>query len=202
MSFRKEKKFRLTINEFYLMKNLLIENGMTKLYRTRKVNSIYFDNLSYDMFNQSEEGVVPRKKIRIRWYEDINRFVLEKKISSIEGRFKTTEIYTLNSNIEEIIKCSLYDKDYGVIHPTLKVSYNREYCMFKKMRITFDSNILYKNITLNPILEYKDPERVVEIKTPIGFGDDFIEKSIPYQTSRFSKYSRGLLISNKLFSEF
>jgi len=51
-------------------------------------------------------------------------------------------------------------------------------------------------------LEYKDPERVVEIKTPIGFGDDFIEKSIPYQTSRFSKYSRGLLISNKQFSEF
>ena len=89
MSFRKEKKFRLTINEFYLMKNLLIENGMTKLYRTRKVNSIYFDNLSYDMFNQSEEGVVPRKKIRIRSYPKFNnKYFLEIKISSVEGRFK------------------------------------------------------------------------------------------------------------------
>ena len=28
---------------------------MTRLYKTRKVNSIYFDNFSYDMFNQSEE---------------------------------------------------------------------------------------------------------------------------------------------------
>ena len=33
------------------------------------------------------------------------------------------------------------------------------------MRITFDSNINYKNIKLSPSIEYKDPERVVEIKT-------------------------------------
>ncbi|SMF79485.1 VTC domain-containing protein [Candidatus Pelagibacter sp. HIMB1321] len=202
MSFRKEKKFRLTINEFYSMKNLLIENGMTKLYGARKVNSIYFDTLSYDMFSQSEEGVLPRKKIRIRWYEGINRLQLEKKISSVEGRFKTTDKYNLYSNTKEIFKSTLFDKDYGAIHPTLKVSYNREYYMLNKMRITLDSNINYNNITLDPLLDYKDPERVVEIKTAINCSDDFIEKYIPYQVSRFSKYSRGLLISQKNLSEF
>ena len=54
MSFRKEKKYRLSVNEFFLIKKTLISKGMIKLYDTRKVNSIYFDNFSYDMFNQSE----------------------------------------------------------------------------------------------------------------------------------------------------
>ena len=69
------------------------------------------------------------------------------------------------------------------------------------MRITFDSNINYKNIKLSPSIEYKDPERVVEIKTSMECGDDFIEKST-ISISRFSKYSRGLLISDKQLAEF
>ena len=202
MSYRKEKKYRLTINEYSLLEKNLIKKGMTRLYKTRKVNSIYFDNFSYDMFNQSEEGVVPRKKIRIRWYEDINEFVLEKKISGIEGRFKTTDKLPIYSNVNEILKATLFDRDYGAIHPALIVSYNRDYYTFKNMRITFDSNINYKNIKLSPSIEYKDPERVVEIKTSMECGDDFIEKSIPYPISRFSKYSRGLLISDKQLAEF
>ena len=45
------------------------------------------------MYHNSVEGVLPRKKIRIRFYPENqdNNFYLEKKISSIEGRYKTKE---------------------------------------------------------------------------------------------------------------
>ena len=202
MSYRKEKKYRLTVNEFSLMNKTLLSKGMSKLYSTRKVNSIYFDNLSYDMFNQSEEGVVPRKKVRIRWYKNKSSFTLEKKISGIEGRFKTTEKFMKITNINDVFKTTIFDKDYGILYPSLKISYNRAYYTLKKMRITFDSNIEYKNLKISSSINYLDPERVVEIKTSTNCGEDFIEKYISYPTSRFSKYSRGILFSQRQLSEF
>ena len=52
-------------------------------------SSIYFDNRTLDMFSDSEEGNLPRKKIRLRSYPpNSNKKNLEIKISSIEGRFK------------------------------------------------------------------------------------------------------------------
>tara|TARA_B110000238_G_C16131893_1_gene441850 strand:+ start:1559 stop:2167 length:609 start_codon:yes stop_codon:yes gene_type:complete len=202
MSYRKEKKYRLTINEFFLMKKTLLDKGMVALYDTRKVNSVYFDNFSHDMFSQSEEGVLPRKKIRLRWYENNNDFTLEKKISSIEGRFKIVNKSKNYKNMNEVINATLFEKEYGTLYPSLLVSYDRTYYTLNKMRITFDFNINYKNLRLNSLINYIDPERVVEIKTPIDCGDDFIKKSIPYPTSRFSKYSRGLLISQRNLAEF
>ena len=91
MSFRKEKKFRVTTPDFYAFKNKLLNEGMTELYEPRRINSIYFDTGNLNMFFDSEEGTLPRKKIRVRWYNDEQNFTFEKKISSIEGRFKTTK---------------------------------------------------------------------------------------------------------------
>ena len=68
MSFRKERKYKLTIYEFNILKDLLVKKGMKKLYEPRKINSLYYDNELNEMFHHSEEGVLPRKKIRIRWY--------------------------------------------------------------------------------------------------------------------------------------
>jgi hypothetical protein len=61
--------------------------------------------------------------------------------------------------------------------------------------------INYRNLRLNKALLYKDPEQVIEIKVPANFEDDLIEKLIPYPTSRFTKYSRGILISQRQLSE-
>ena len=46
------------------------------------------------MYNDSIEGLLPRKKIRIRQYpnDDDKKFYLEIKNSSVEGRFKTRKI--------------------------------------------------------------------------------------------------------------
>tara|TARA_X000000368_G_scaffold411238_1_gene395831 strand:- start:1161 stop:1373 length:213 start_codon:yes stop_codon:yes gene_type:complete len=68
------------------------------------------------------------------------------------------------------------------------------------MRITFDENINYKGLRGDGCNPINDPEYVIEIKIPYDFQDDLLEKMIPYQTARFSKFCRGILISEKKIS--
>ena len=196
MSFRKEKKFRLSISDFHNIRNLLNSKGMSKLHESRIVNSLYFDTPTLEMFHNSEEGVLPRKKVRIRWYDDRKDFSIEKKISSIEGRYKTVIPLADQDKSSKFQYISLFDEMYGDLSPSLLVSYERAYFMFNKIRLTFDSKIIYRNKRVSTGNKIEDPERVMEIKTGIDDSDDFIESLIPYQTSRFSKYIRGILITN------
>ena len=193
MSFRKERKYKLTIYEFNILKDLLAKKGMQKLHEPRKINSLYYDNEYNEMFYHSEEGVLPRKKIRIRWYNTNFKSNLETKISSIEGRFKTTKPVCAES-IKDFPK-HIVDKIYGGLTPSILVSYVREYFIVNNMRLTFDSFIKYTNFRDFSKRVYEDPEKVMEIKVDIDTSDDFIETLIPYATVRFSKYSRGILFS-------
>lgn len=195
MSYRKEKKYRVTLSEFQQLKSVLLSNGMEQLHNSRQISSIYFDNNNNEMFSHSEEGVLLRKKIRVRWYDERQEFTLEKKISSIEGRFKTTTALEQINCVEAALQYIPIDTHYGVLSPSLKVSYERAYFSLFGMRITFDANINYQNLRLNNRLIHKDPEQVVEIKVPLDTNDDVIEKIVPYPTARFSKYCRGLLMS-------
>jgi len=201
VSYRKEKKYRVTRAEYQQLKNAWLSSGMVPLHNTRQVSSIYFDNNEYGMYHHSEEGVLPRKKIRIRWYNDNQEFALEKKISSIEGRFKTSAILGNIICVDTALKQRPIDQHYGVLLPSLIVSYERTYFSMNGMRITFDADIKYQNLRQNNMLIQKDPEQVIEIKVPIEISDNFIEKIVPYPTARFSKYCRGLLISERQLSE-
>jgi len=92
MSFRKENKFRLTASDMKLLKSELISKGMVELYPEREVQSTYLDTREFRMFQDSNEGVLPRKKIRIRTYNNQNKFTQETKISSEEGRYKKSKV--------------------------------------------------------------------------------------------------------------
>lgn len=189
MSFRKEKKYRLSNFDLLLLKQIFIKKGLKKLYPTRIIFSKYFDTDNLQMFSDSEEGVLPRKKIRIRWYDKNQERNLETKISSIEGRFKLSkkckEDYFNNLN-------SLFDPTYGKICPSILVKYSREYYILNKLRITIDTKIHYADIRKNGTTSVIDKENVVEVKTSHEISDDYIEQIIPYPTSRFSKYCRGV----------
>jgi SPX domain protein involved in polyphosphate accumulation len=197
VSFRKEKKFRVTVSDFYRFQSQLHQQGMETLFKPRLITSVYFDTVDLKMFNDSEEGVVPRKKVRIRWYDDNKVFTLENKTSSIEGRFKVTSKLKNNISESELFTRNRMDAQYGNVQPTLKVSYKRSYFVFNEMRITFDKDICYQNLKYTDRQKYYDPERVIEIKIPSNCPDDFVEKLIPFPTARFSKYSRGILFSLK-----
>lgn len=193
MSYRKEKKYQLTRSDFVNVKKIMFDKGMQTLYPSRIINSCYFDSSELVFFHNSEEGVLPRKKIRIRWYDNINSFTKETKISSIEGRFKYTEDVNDINSIQKLLHSSIIDKSYGKLLPKIIVSYQREYFILGKLRITFDKNILYKNLKLFTHPSIQDTNCVMEVKTPFECGDDYIESLVPYPTSRFSKYTRGLI---------
>ena len=66
MSFRIEDKLLINNNQLFEFKNYLMNNNGNILFPKRSVQSLYFDNYRNQMHIDSEEGCVPRKKIRIR----------------------------------------------------------------------------------------------------------------------------------------
>ena len=193
MSFRKEIKYRLSLSDQKILKNKLISEGLKKLYPKRKISSIYFDTNNLNFHLNSEEGVLPRKKIRIRWYDDNYKMLTkETKISSIEGRYKITKPI-IDKNFSDISTMQIIDKEYGILKPKILISYFRDYFILKKIRLTFDSEIKYKNLKSSYQLVKYEKECVMEVKSDFKVDEDYIQKLIEYPTSRFSKYSRGII---------
>ncbi len=193
MSFRKEKKYKLTYSDQKILKKNLFNKGMKPLYPKREINSVYFDTSNLDFFLNSEEGVLPRKKIRVRWYnKDLVKIFKEIKISSIEGRFKINEPF-LDKKILFKNNYQIIDNEYGIIKPQTMITYSREYFILDNLRLTFDFDICYKNLSALSNLNIKDNECVLEIKANFETNDDYIEKTIGFPTTRFSKYSRSIL---------
>ena len=69
-----EEKISITKENLFLFYNFLLKNKALNLYPSRNINSIYFDNELFQMFYDSEEGVVPRKKIRTRNYNNLTNY--------------------------------------------------------------------------------------------------------------------------------
>ena len=147
MSFRKEEKFPCTEFDQKLIYSKLTDRGMVPLYNRREISSIYFDNKLSDCYKDSQEGSLPRKKIRIRHYPESiqKKFNEEIKISSIEGRYKISNSLSLNEN-KSLLNHGIKDNQYGVCYPVLRVSYKRSYFKLDKVRITFGLFELSLNI--------------------------------------------------------
>ena len=196
MNFRVEKKIFIKKENLLDFKEKISSIGAINLYKSRKVQSIYFDNINKDMYNDSIEGLNPRKKIRVRNYPDnINKyFFLEYKISSIEGRFKVNKKIS-QKRFDEFKLNGIFDKKYGLCKPILNVIYDREYLINSNVRITIDTNIIY-NMYNNNFFK-SDKDIVVELKTSINQNIDELFEKFPFQEIRFSKYCNGVDLLNK-----
>ena len=189
--FRIEDKLSININQAGEFVHWLKNKKAKKIYPDRKINSLYFENPNNDLFLDSEEGCVPRKKIRIRNYpnsKEIN-FYLEIKISSTEGRFKKS--FKINQKeYYKFIKLGYFDNHYGNCLPKVFISYSRQYFSLFDCRITIDQSINYKkfNSNLNKIF---DKMYVVEIKSNNIFMKDNLLNFFPFERIRFSKYCRS-----------
>ena len=161
MSFRIEEKLFIKPENLLQFREFLAQNSAKKIYSDRTIQSLYFDNLNLDMYRDSIEGSVPRKKIRIRQYphsEDKN-FYLEIKTSSVEGRFKKRQIID-NKEFNEFKTQGIFDNQYGLCFPNYHVSYLREYALIDDVRISIDTGIKYKNFQTN--ISYNDDKIIVE----------------------------------------
>ena len=187
MSYRIEDKLFFKPENILQFKNFLKNKSAKKLYDNRIIRSLYFDNINLDMYRDSVEGSVPRKKIRIRHYPNSKdkNYYLEVKTSSVEGRYKTRKIIK-KDDFESYKKNGIFDSNYGTCIPNFYVSYKREYVKIGDVRISIDEEISYENYLSNNV--FFDNKLIVELKTSINKNlDDFI-KDFPFQKIRFSKY--------------
>ena len=171
------------------MNSWLNNNEAVKIYNDRYIKSIYFDNKHFSSYHDSTEGVVPRKKIRIRSYDNKNDKILEKKITSQEGRFKISH----NVKTKDNFYAKIYDNFYGYCYPVSKIVYTRRYFYNDKIRITIDQNIQYFKISNLKIMNfnYKEPDCVMEFKSDVS-EENNLENLSNYQFARFSKYCKSI----------
>ena len=74
------------------------------------------------------------------------------------------------------------------------VRYDREYYLFKDVRISIDTNIQYRSYDTN--FTIRDDRVIAELKTSINKNLDELTEDFPSHRIRFSKYCFGV---EKLF---
>ncbi|CAB4330505.1 unannotated protein [freshwater metagenome] len=195
MSFRIEQKLQVVQSQMPVILDWIFSNGAVPLYPRRRINSIYFDTSSLHMYHDSNEGSLPRKKVRIRCYGECNHdsgdHFLETKISSVEGRYKTVEKCR---DANRTRRLGAIDLQYGDIRPVLEVSYLREYFQVKDVRLTIDTNITYRSSEPLRVGRFVVPDEniAVEVKAPNETSLDYLGNEFPFPRIRFSKYARAI----------
>ena len=196
MSFRNEIKIKTNSKMEHRFYKWLSENEGKEIFEKRRITSIYFDNDYFGTYDDSIEGIVPRKKIRLRSYNDFcflkkNEIFLEIKFSSIEGRFKTVKKI---KDYKKIIFNGLIETRYGVVKPKIKVDYYRRYFLCKNMRFTLDKHINYSRIDSFDTSKFlkKSDDIIIELKTKSNFEVDKFFKENQFEKTRYSKYCNAV----------
>ena len=187
---RQEQKFFLNLKEQI---SLLSKFKATVVYPTRRINSIYFDDLKMSCFINSEEGIIPRSKYRFRWYG--NSFKIDNKgiieIKKTFSNFKTKKSFNFNFNNLEDLSNAMRAKFNKNLIDICQVSYDRIYYANNDgVRFTYDFNIFYRSLKTNAIMKSKNT--VFEIKYE---GDDrgYFSSYFGDRMTRFSKYNEAVL---------
>ena len=195
---RIEQKLEVNKNHYLDLLKWIKHHGGKILYPERIICSRYFDNNNMEMYFDTVEGLIPRKKIRIRTYGSYefistnNKYSLEIKMSTEHSRFKKTN---LNINLGSLLKNGYYDNSYGICNQLIDISYKREYFLVKNIRVTIDKEIKYRLINLNKNFKksfFEDQSYVFEIKADIDTNLSYLLNNFDFPRSRFSKYERAL----------
>ena len=190
--YRHELKFKISDAAAEVLKqklSLILKKDKNAFYEDGSylIKSLYFDDRESTSYYEKLDGVLYRKKYRIRTYNDDEKFIrLEKKMkhnnmTAKEQMLISKDIYSkiLNGKINEIdnpqgllLEFLNEYKNKGLV-PSIKVGYHRIAFTYpiSDVRITFDSHIqsgLYnydlfnKNASNYTIIEYG--KQVLEVK--------------------------------------
>jgi len=202
MNFRIENKYKLEKDKLFNLYEFLKENSAHTLYPKRYIKSVYFDNQTLSCYNDSIEGVVPRKKIRIRSYPNSknvlkeNFYNLEIKVNSADGKSKSSEN---KFDYNKLIKTGYYDLSYGHCFPNVEVSYFREYFSVYDFRVTIDQSINYRDFNKKKIITAND-SIIVEVKSNYLESLNHIDEKFYFQKIRYSKYCNAVEEINSLYN--
>lgn len=215
---RYEKKYLLTETEYKLIKQRLENKLAIDKFGRSTICNIYFDTPDRYLIRNSLEKPIYKEKLRLRSYGtpsegDMVFIELKKKYDGIV--YKRREKMELSMaerylyDLEPASRSSQITREidwvlqfYKGIAPSMYISYNRT-AMYgledKELRITFDSNILWREEELwlecgvwgNPLL--KEGCRLMEIKIPGAMPlwlSHILDELEIYPTS-LSKYGKG-----------
>ena len=212
---RFEKKFRIPLSEFNMIKNILKTISFHEAYPCRFISSVYYDSLDFKFYRDSINGISNRKKIRARFYDNNHKEIkIEEKIKIAEMGYKITRPIRNNKHLIlkdlEINQTFIKEKIrvpseiFKSFFPVTYIKYLRSYFISNdgKTRITLDEKISYSKIvsSLNVLYintDIPDPRGVVEIKFDqenelANISIDKITKYINSPPTRNSKYCNSI----------
>ena len=191
---RQERKFEMPRDE---IKRILSKYQFKKYYPSRIVNSLYFNEENLTSFTNSEEGVSPRNKFRLRWYgkqkfksfqnlDKIDIISFEQKVTDFFERRKYVSLVD-NTDIERTIN-TLTSRVQ--LKPKIFISYSRKYFLNKNgIRGTLDRKILFADASKRRISHLSRLNReVFELKFGLGLSPEQIISEVSSFETRFSKY--------------
>ena len=210
--YRYERKFKLSPEDYHLIKAQIELSGWFKQYPDRVINNIYLDNTSNSCFFDSIEGHLNKKKYRIRWYgelfttnnQEIENSNFEIKIKRDALNYKRIfplDKFSLPKNIifSELLEMTMNlinDKDKEIenlniknFEPVFLNSYSREYYIdiSGDIRLTIDRK--QKFYSVHPIVcsKVNNNDVIVELKfNSKNLFNNFIIKSNLAQNSKFT----------------
>lgn len=190
---RIENKYILDGRSKHRIVNKILNSGYFEIYEQRNIESIYYDNLKLQSFYDSDEGNIPRKKIRIRSYDGFKSdFNYEIKEVNANGRFKSVKkVLSLPE------KC--IDDIYKVMYPLVIIRYKRKYFTNNFIRLTLDWEINYQKFKSDKI--YKSPNLVLESKLSDGtkYNEEINNlKVFGLNNVSFSKYKEAVNLATHL----
>jgi hypothetical protein len=187
---RIENKYILDERSKHKIINKILNSGYFELYEERNIESVYYDNIKLQSFNDSNEGSIPRKKIRIRSYDGFkNDFNYEIKEVNANGRFKSVKKV---SSLPE--KC--IDDIYKVMYPLVIIRYKRKYFTNNFIRLTLYWEINYQEFKSKKT--YKSRHLVLESKLSDGtkYNEELNNiKIFGLNNVSFSKYKEAINLS-------
>ena len=185
-------------------------------YHARQVNNIYLDTPAFKFYHDNKIGISDRKKVRIRWYDDlfgnINSPKLEYKIKSgLLGTKWTFDIVPMAVNkgfskkyLSDVLMNSDLPaeiiEDLKMLSPTLINSYQRTYFLSgdQKYRLTFDEQLNYYRADISQnnfsIKQEQRNDFILELKYDENEDRhaDNISTLFPFRLDKSSKYVTGI----------
>jgi SPX domain protein involved in polyphosphate accumulation len=217
---RFERKFFIDNLGLHHIENEILMHpaSFREAYPARTVNSIYFDTNAMKAFRDNVEGVLNRKKTRVRWYGDTFGYVpkpmLEYKIKQgFLGRkehFQLSPFHINNASgtnklIETLEATPLPDwvaLEIKNLKPKLFNSYERKYYLSAdgRFRLTIDTELKFASPdTINQAFGWRKLMRrnaVVELKYSSANDDDKQARNITstfgFRMTKSSKYVTGV----------
>ena len=206
---RLEKKF--VYDQGDLSYNLFILNSMFKKICSKKNKFNIFDTRSYHDVWDNINGVGKRKKLRIRWYNNIENsdvffeekkkinFVTRKTVKKV-GNFRDFNQLSSFLKSNEFLNGNFFKGEKNFIK-TIFIQYQRNYFELpnKKLRLTIDNELRIYNQFPKKFMNLD--ETILELKYDLK-NSNYVNKLIKFnnlknRNKKFSKYVYSFISSNE-----